>query len=62
MYVEGLSTIMTKGTSVHIPPLTKHFFGGLKNSDIIEISTKHYEDDSYRLDSSCKFDREKFLC
>ena len=50
--VEDEKTVLYEGESVHIPPGTKHRFGGLKDSDIIEISTQHFETDSYRLSES----------
>jgi len=45
---------MVAGDSVHILPMMKHRFTGIENSKIIEISTQHFEDDSYRLEESGK--------
>lgn len=35
--------------SVHIPQMLIHQFIGIEDSKILEISTKHFEEDSYRL-------------
>ena len=43
---------MVTGDSVHIPPRLKHRFTGVEDSKIIEISTQHFEDDSYRIEES----------
>jgi len=40
--------IMDKGDVLRLKPGTKHRFSGLKDSLIIEISTHHEDDDSYR--------------
>ena len=40
--------IMGKGEALRINPNTKHRFSGLEDSLIIEISTHHEEEDSYR--------------
>jgi len=45
---------MVCGDSVHIKPRTNHRFTGLVDSKILEISTQHFEDDSYRLEVSGK--------
>lgn len=41
--------IMKPGEVLHIPQLLPHQFYGIEDSEIIEISTRHYEEDSYRL-------------
>ena len=44
---------MQIGDVVHVPPLLLHRFTGLDDvSEIIEISTQHHEDDSYRVEPS----------
>ena len=53
MYPEGYPgrmerKIMTSGVVLHIPPLTPHQFYGIEDSRILEISTQHFEEDSYR--------------
>lgn len=37
------------GDTFHIPVGMRHRFYGLENSQIIEISTQHFEDDSIRI-------------
>lgn len=51
--------VMNPGDSVHVPPNKYHGFSGLKNSRIIEFSTKHLESDSYRKTQSGKFDLQE---
>jgi mannose-6-phosphate isomerase-like protein (cupin superfamily) len=46
--------IMTAGDAIRIPPNVKHRFTGLATSEIIEFSTQHFEDDSYRTTKSEK--------
>lgn len=46
----GSEFLMEKGDRLVIPPLTPHQFIGVDaQSTIIEISTEHFEDDSYRI-------------
>ena len=40
--------VMKPGDSMHIPPNLWHRFTGIEDSEIIEFSTKHMEEDSYR--------------
>ncbi|MBU0628041.1 MAG: cupin domain-containing protein [Nanoarchaeota archaeon] len=42
------STIMLPGDSILIEPNTKHRFTGLEDSEIMEFSTHHKDEDSYR--------------
>lgn len=42
------------GMFQRIPPGTKHRFRGIEDSLIIEVSTKHMDDDSYRIEESKK--------
>ena len=44
--------VMKPGDSCHVPPWTNHRFTGVKDSKIIEFSTRHFEDDSYRIEKS----------
>ena len=44
--------LMKKGDVVRIKPHTLHRFSGINDSIIIEISTHHDEDDSYREETS----------
>lgn len=42
-------TILVPGDSFHIPVGMRHQFSASEDSKIIEISTQHFDDDSYRL-------------
>lgn len=42
--------IMTAGHSLHIKPGLIHQFFGLKDSEIFELSTQHFESDTVRLE------------
>jgi len=46
--VDGKSKVMMPGDSILIMQLTKHRFTGLEDSEIIEFSTHHEDEDSYR--------------
>ncbi|KKL09183.1 hypothetical protein LCGC14_2568390, partial [marine sediment metagenome] len=46
--------IMNPEDSVHVPPNTWHNFTGLTDAQIIEFSSHHDEEDSYRKDVSGK--------
>ena len=54
MEVDGKKKIMLPGDSQHIAPGSKHRFTGLEDSEIIEFSTHHEEEDSYRIEESGK--------
>ena len=41
--------IMEPGDHHHVPPGVEHRFWGLEDSEIIEFSTHHEDDDSYRV-------------
>lgn len=41
--------VLKKGDSIRIPPKTSHQVIALETTDIIEISTQHFETDSYRI-------------
>ena len=43
---------MRSGDVVHIPTNTYHRFTGITDSRIIEISTQHFDSDSYRKETS----------
>lgn len=49
---------MRQGNFVRIPPGVSHRFRGIEDSEILEISTHHREDDSYRLEESRKVDEK----
>ncbi len=46
--LDGEHRVLFPEDSVHVPPLSKHRFGGIENSIIIEFSTHHSDDDTYR--------------
>lgn len=47
--------IYKAGDVLHVPPLLLHRFKGLEDENrLIEISTQHFEDDSYRVEPSYK--------
>jgi len=48
MEVGDRELIMKPKESIHILPGMSHRFTGLKDSKIIEFSTQHFEEDSYR--------------
>jgi len=56
------SKVLTKGDIQHLTPYLYHRFTGLEDSEIIEFSTTHREDDSYRVEGmlSGKMDDEEF--
>ena len=45
----GTSKIMKKGDVYRITPYTLHRFIGIKDSVILEVSTHHDDNDSYRI-------------
>ena len=49
--------VLLPGDSVHVPPNTWHRFAGLKDSIIIEFSTHHEDEDSYRMEPSRPMDQ-----
>lgn len=57
--LNGSSRVMKKGDIQRIEPWIKHRFTGLKKSKIIEFSTHHEEEDSYRETQSGKVDLNK---
>lgn len=47
--------ILNTGDTIHLKPFTVHRFTGITNiTQIIETSTQHFEEDSYRLEPSCE--------
>ncbi len=51
--------IMLPGDTINITPNTWHRFTGLEDSEIIEFSTHHEDEDSYRNELSGKVDLNK---
>ena len=41
--------ILSKGDVFHLPPYTLHRVYALEDSDILEVSTQHFDEDSYRV-------------
>jgi quercetin dioxygenase-like cupin family protein len=58
--LDGKTIVMNKGDAQLIEPNQKHRFTGLKNSRLIEFSTHHEEEDSYRDAPSEKIKKEEF--
>lgn len=52
--------VMNVGDVLHIPPGAKHRFTGLEDSEIIEFSTHHEDEDSYRVSESERIDEREF--
>lgn len=48
--------VLAKGDHRHVPPGTVHRFWGIEDSEIIEFSTHHEDEDSYRLETSGPFE------
>ncbi len=47
--VSSKQRVLEPGMCIHIPPGLRHRFFGQEDSVIIEISTKHFEEDSIRV-------------
>jgi quercetin dioxygenase-like cupin family protein len=45
----AIETILNPGSSFHIPVGLRHQVVALKDSNLFEFSTQHFEEDSYRL-------------
>jgi len=52
MVINGSMMALEVGHTVRIEPGDVHSFTGLEDSEILEVSTKHMEDDSYRKSES----------
>lgn len=62
MIVNDEERIMEKGDTVKLKPNDWHSFGGILSSVILEVSTQHFDDDSYRKDVSGKWeDYENYI-
>ena len=59
MEINKETMIMFPGDSILIEPNTKHRFTGLEDSEILEFSTHHEDEDSYRDEESGKVDLTK---
>ena len=60
MEYDGKIGVMKPGDTLLITPLKRHRFTGLTDAEIIEFSTFHREDDSYRESESGKWSDEEF--
>ena len=60
MEVNGGKRVMLPGDKQYIAPEDKHRFTGLEDSEIMEFSTTHREDDSYRDEPSGKVNPDEF--
>jgi quercetin dioxygenase-like cupin family protein len=50
--LEPLEITLDAGECFHIPPNTKHKLAANVDSEVFEISTQHFDDDSYRIHPS----------
>ena len=46
------SKILTEGACVHLKPNIPHKLTALEDSSVFEVSTQHFEEDSYRTEKS----------
>ncbi len=60
MEIDGKRYILNTGDFVHIQANKLHRFTGLADSEIIEFSTNHQEDDSYRTELSGHVEQERY--
>tara|TARA_Y100000310_G_C20575444_1_gene760168 strand:+ start:138 stop:533 length:396 start_codon:yes stop_codon:yes gene_type:complete len=59
--LDGKKIIMNPGDSELVMPNQKHRFTGLEDSEIIEFSTHHEDEDSYRDELSGEIDLSSLL-
>ena len=60
MEVNDAAWVAEEGHTMPIKQRDSHRFTGLEDSEILEVSTRHYEDDSYRSTISEKISEEEF--
>ncbi|MBN1645273.1 cupin domain-containing protein [Candidatus Woesearchaeota archaeon] len=60
MTIDGKQELMKPESRIRIEPGTRHRFIGLTDAEIIEISSFHKEEDSYRDEPSGRVNEEKF--
>lgn len=53
---DGEARVLEPGDHHHVEPGMPHRFWGLEDSEIIEFSTHHEDEDSFRLETSGAFD------
>lgn len=56
LHMDDRMHYMTVGDSIDIDPGVYHSFVGVEDVELLEFSTQHYEEDSYRLDHSGEVD------
>lgn len=59
METDKETKVMSEGDSILITPGMKHRFTGLENSEIMEFSTHHEDEDSYRTEPSGEVDLDE---
>jgi len=47
--IENEILLAEKGMTINIPPYTKHQVEALEEGSIFEISTQHFDEDTYRI-------------
>ena len=50
---ERLERELREGDTVHLVPCVPHKLTALEDSTVFEVSTQHFEDDSYRVEKGC---------
>jgi mannose-6-phosphate isomerase-like protein (cupin superfamily) len=60
MEVNGQARVLRPGMKQHIRPGDRHRFTGLEASEIVEFSTHHEEEDSYRDEPSGRVPEAEF--
>ena len=60
MEINGKVRLLKPGDKQHISIADRHRFTGLEDSEMIEFSTHHKEDDSYRDVSSGRISEDEF--
>ena len=50
---ERLEKKLREGDTVHLVPCVPHKLTALEDSTVFEVSTQHFEDDSYRVEKGC---------
>ena len=44
-----IEAVLSKGDIFHVPPLLAHQMIALEDTELIEFSTQHFDEDSYRI-------------
>lgn len=52
--------VMNRDQAIRILPFQAHRFTAIDNSQILEVSTQHFEEDSYRISPSGEWDAESW--